>query len=562
MVQISIYFDTSSSMSSSIEDETRWEVAEKVWQRVQHRFANIPTKITTICSRRKSKVLGQLRSRTEEELAEIHIPEPHGMTFLWKFLVMEAKHLVKESDDWIFFLISDGLDNQSKGKFRGEQGIRPCIEEIEAMGIDAEFHIIGLGLSSQAEDIFQQLSGATGGYFENISSKDDIEDTIEHFNHALEDVFSPSSRAKKRLLRQREYLRQRKEGQLDLTLVNRTAIDPPEEGYLYGKVRVYRTNPERTQDWQRDLLSIQGHHSVEQIDEGNFWYQFQSYEDETDTSLQNSWSIDSEAFSQQSVFSPAPKRGIRRMFSKSPSQEKTKSKIDRIFELIRDIRESDLLPEQKQIVVRGDEIDDVYLDMLDETGARVVKYPRELPPPPPPSLDASQWEDESWFLENPTLDWTVFPHAHRQHMNAYAVIDPFVPSTYFEQEFSQLDLSSSIQAIHSLMGNSQLPFSNITLDEPWLDITKSGDEYEDSTSNELVEIMSKMLHISFIQITAHFLSSDSDKPRLVICRFSEEANKLNLHHHPAFLQFEEYCNSLNQWAREHQRNQIEFDFWV
>ena len=151
------------------------------------------------------------------------------------------------------------------------------------------------------------------------------------------------------------------------------------------------------------------------------------------------------------------------MFSKSPSQEKTKSKIDRIFELIRDIRESDLLPEQKQIVVRGDEIDDVYLDMLDETGARVVKYPRELPPPPPPSLDASQWEDESWFLENPTLDWTVFPHAHRQHMNAHAVIDPFVPSTYFEQEFSQLDLSTSIQVIHSLMGNSQLPFSNIHL---------------------------------------------------------------------------------------------------
>ena len=44
-------------------------------------------------------------------------------------------------------------------------------EEIEKLGIDAEFHIIGLGLPSEVEEIFEQLSGATGGFFENISPK-------------------------------------------------------------------------------------------------------------------------------------------------------------------------------------------------------------------------------------------------------------------------------------------------------------------------------------------------------------------------------------------------------
>jgi len=190
-------------MSMPIEKDTRRDIAEIVWQKVCHRFVDIPTKITTICTKRKSVVLGSLKSRNLNELSNVHVPYPDGMTYLWKFLVDEAKVFVKEDNEWIFFLISDGLDNQSRGKYRGAKGIRPCIEEIEKLGIDAEFHIIGLGLPNEVEEIFEQLSGATGGFFENITEEQQLNDSITKMDEVLEDLTIPSIRARKRLLRQR-----------------------------------------------------------------------------------------------------------------------------------------------------------------------------------------------------------------------------------------------------------------------------------------------------------------------------------------------------------------------
>ena len=559
-------------MSLPIENDTRRDIAEMVWQRVCHRFVGIPTKITTICTKRKSVVLGSLKSRDMNELSNIHVPFPDGMTFLWKFLVDEAKEFVKEDNEWIFFLISDGLDNQSRGKYRGAKGIRPCIEEIEKLGIDAEFHIIGLGLPSEVEEIFEQLSGATGGFFENITEEHQLDDSITKMDEVLEDLTIPSIRARKRLLRQREYQKMKKEGQLDLTQVNVSSIEPPEDGYLYGKVRVYRTNPERTQDWQNDLLHIRGHSDVEQVDEGEFWYQFESRADSTsqDEDKDNSWSIDAVSFSDTSTFAPSSAMGKRRgLFRRRERQQTPKSdgKIDKIFKLIQDIRASDVPAEKKQVILRGTEVEQVYIDLLIETGAKVIVYPRELPPPPPPEFDSPLWSDEAWVYFNPTLDWTQYPISHRQPIHEYGIIDPFLPKEYVEFTFKDIDVSIELDKIHAMLKDSDASFKSFQFDDDWFTIDQNDeqnmvwtDDWLDA-SDELI-VMKELLKIAFIQVIGQFLLSKGTKSNFIVLRCTEGAKKLGLNTHPVWSKFQEYCNEFNTWAKKRNFPSITFDFWL
>ncbi|MEK9730715.1 MAG: hypothetical protein VW230_03030 [Candidatus Poseidoniales archaeon] len=573
MVKISIYFDTSSSMSLPIENDSRRDIAEMVWQRVCHRFTDVPTKITTICSRRKSETLGALKTRTHHELANIHVPYPDGMTYLWKFLVDEAQQFVNEDSDWIFFLVSDGLDNQSRGKFRGASGIRPCIEAIEKMGIDAEFHIIGLGLPEDVEEIFEQLSGATGGFFQNITEEGQLQQSIEDMNEALEDITSESERTKKRLLRQRAYLKNRKEGQLDVTKVNQSAIQPPDDGYLYGKVRVYRTNPERTQDWQNDLLRIQGHNEIEQVDEGEFWYQFESRSEQSPSydPKDNSWSIDTHTFSEPSTFAPTNQAtgGLKRLFRRGAPvrTEKSKGQIDKIFELIRDIRASNVPPEKKKVILRGHDIDEVYIEMLKETGAQVIMYPRELPPPPPPDIEDPLWSDSNWLYLNPTLDWTQYPHAQKQMIHDYGVIDPFVPKEYFYEVFSNLNFDVEISNLQKLLKQSNLPFKALNFDEDWFADSLFDDEEQVwvddwSEIHETIETMKQMLKIALIQILSQYSFSQGNQPTFIVLRLSEFAKKHSLYNHPAWNRFKSYCMLLNTWAEGNKMKPITFDFWT
>lgn len=573
MVKVSIYFDTSSSMSLPIENDSRRDIAEMVWQKVCHRFVDVPTKITTICSRRKSETLGALKTRSHQELANIHVPYPDGMTYLWKFLVGEAQQFVTEDSDWIFFLVSDGLDNQSRGKYRGASGIRPCIEEIEKMGIDAEFHIIGLGLPEEVEEIFEQLSGATGGFFQNITEEHQLQKSIDDMNEALEDLTSESERAKKRLLRQRAYMKNRKEGHLDITKVNQTAIQPPDDGYLYGKVRVYRTNPERTQDWQNDLLRIQGHHEIEQVDEGEFWYQFESRRELSmiHESKDNSWSIDTDTFSEPSTFAPTPQanRGLRRIFRREPvpSREKSKGQIDKIFELIRDIRASNVPPEKKRIILRGNDLEDVYLEMLKETGAQVIVYPRELPPPPPPELDDPLWGDSNWVYFNPTIDWTQYPLTQKQSIQDYGVIDPFIPKEYFDEVFSKINFDEELSLVHKLLKNSNLSIKTLSFEDDWFEAAGSNGEefvWVDAWTGigETIETMKQMLKIALIQILSQYSMSGGAHPRFIVLRLSDFAKKYSLYNHPSVHQFKAHCRLFNIWAEQNNMPSITFDFWT
>ena len=117
MVKIAIYVDTSGSMNERINGEMydnfanvrpsifrsfmrsigmsgkvkKSRVAQAMWENLVPTFKDRQTKISTINSRGRSKVLAPLDFRSHDELMNIQFPNPYGGTYLWEFLVHEAK---------------------------------------------------------------------------------------------------------------------------------------------------------------------------------------------------------------------------------------------------------------------------------------------------------------------------------------------------------------------------------------------------------------------------------------------------------------------------------------
>ena len=302
MVKIAIYVDTSGSMNERIQGEMSEDfsgetnsifskirrgiglkgkvkkqlVAKAMWENLVPTFKDRQTKVSTINSRGRSRVLAPLDFRSHEDLLKIQFPKANGGTYLWKFLVEEAEELGKDSVDWLFFLISDGMDMSSPPPFNGVQGFQPCIEAIKKIGIDVEFHIIGLGLPDSSVNVFRQVSGASGGSFVNIvEAGDDVEQAVEEVGGALEESLNPIARMASRQRRQQEYLESRQEGDLDIT----TDIAPPAPtytGYTYGDLTIEDTNPEQLSQWQNDLLRIRGDEQIENIQAYENWVSMRS----------------------------------------------------------------------------------------------------------------------------------------------------------------------------------------------------------------------------------------------------------------------------------------------
>jgi hypothetical protein len=133
MVKIAIYVDTSGSMNERIYGEMDEDfsgetssilrkvarsmglkgrvkknlVAKAMWENLVPTFKDRQTKVSTINSRGRSRILAPLEFRSEEDLLKIQFPKPGGGTYLWRFLVEEAQQLSKDSVDWLFLLISD-----------------------------------------------------------------------------------------------------------------------------------------------------------------------------------------------------------------------------------------------------------------------------------------------------------------------------------------------------------------------------------------------------------------------------------------------------------------------
>lgn len=549
MVKIAIYVDTSGSMNERIYGEMDEDfsgdsssvlrkmarslglkgrvkknlVAKAMWENLVPTFKDRQTKVSTINSRGRSRVLAPLEFRSENDLMKIQFPKSGGGTYLWKFLVEEAEVLSNDSVDWLFFLISDGMDMSSPPPFNGIHGFQPCIEAIKKIGIDVEFHIIGLGLPDESVNVFRQVSGASGGSFVNIvEAGEDVEQAVEEVGGALKESLNPIARMASRQRRQQEYLESRQDGDLEIT-TEIAPSTPAYTGYTYGDITIENTNPEQLSQWQNDLLRIRGDEKIENIQAYENWVSMRSTPLFSDTP---GIPIDSWALSAEDITLIASMN------------------IDNLFKFLSQIRRSDVPIENRRIIVRGENISETLLDTLSNSGARVVIYPEELPPPPPPELDDEKWERNEYdFNDNPTRGWEIYPHLGTSKARSSVVVDPPAYPEYVGKLAEAFARTKLVADLESKLRPIQRSYAEAVFKPSWNKFNSKWvpDDWPSLLAHEpkaIGEAFCESLRITYIQVVHEWLFSHGHRPKFLLVRLSNESKSLGLHKHPCYLEFQ------------------------
>lgn len=399
MTHVAVYVDTSGSMNSKMQvlnekgDDRSfsdmlfaskgyirkecWDIAMELWGSIIDHVASMPLTVRTIHSKGESQTLKQVGTYTVSQLKNTTFPARNGGTYLWKFLVEEGEELIELTKKWMFVLISDGMDNESTGNYRGVNGFRKCVEELQKLNIDVEFHIVGLGLPEDACDVFRQVSGSTGGVFYNLGNSNDedeesLEEIIHNLNIALDEAIDPALRARSRRRRQIEYLETCSEGDLDLVEIPSAVpnLEFDEQG-VYTRLGVTELNPDQMEIWETSLLSLAGHSEV-QITQEEHWSSSVSHSSDhrMDSNIRGTWTLDA-----------------------SDLAHLARGDIDQLFTLQNQIRHSFIPPEQRAIVIRGLSVSEEVVKIVKSSGARLLILPADLPYPP------INWETTRLFLE-------------------------------------------------------------------------------------------------------------------------------------------------------------------
>lgn len=431
MTHVAVYVDTSGSMNSKMRvlnerDESRsitdrllagvgnirrerWDIAMSLWDSITGHISSMPLTVRTIHSRGQSKTLRQIDRYTAFELQRTVFPPRNGGTYLWEFLVEEGRKLIKKTDKWMFLLISDGMDNVSSGAYSGVNGFRKCVEELQKLNIDVEFHIVGLGLPQSACDVFRQVSGSTGGVFYNLGSdneedEESLQEIVENLTIAIDEAIDPALRARSRRRRQTEYLETCSDGDLELVEVPSAVPDLEfdEEG-VYTRLGVTDLNPDEMEIWETSLLSLAGHSEV-QITQEDHWSSSISHTSDPrfDSEVRGTWTLDA-----------------------SDLAHLARQGIDQLFALQNQIRSSFIPAEQRLIVIRGLSVSDQVVNIVKSSGARILILPADLPFPP------INWETTRLFLgarEAPFDEggWSMLPTGAFKESKYAALFDFFL----------------------------------------------------------------------------------------------------------------------------------------
>ena len=576
MVRVAIYFDTSGSMSQKVDGVPRIDLARRIWKDVLPRFDGYYSKISTINSMGKSEVLGKMRIRSTSALERIEIPKPNGGTYLWGFLVEEAEKLVQKDSEWIFLLVSDGGDGESQGELNGAKGLEPCARKIKELGLDVEFHIIGLGLSDKVAKSFQKLSGQSGGYFENITSTSEVQSTVNQLDSTLSEIGDEAARERRRQSRHREYV-QSTPDQAGPVL----DLPPPQRERVLkygGSVEVLSTlSPPETIDWLEDLLKIRGHVNTLRADSGEFWFEVESEipAHETQDGIEqreDCWAIDSERLIQSltpTQEEPQKKpilKKLKQLFFRSPEPEvqleKARGVHDLFWDLAEDIRKASK-EDRKKIIFRGDEFPEVYYNMLRDqsrqTNVELMIYPKMLPPPPPPSYDSDIADVNDWLSQsNPAREeWIQFPRESYDDSSILdslkkgVIIDSLIPGDHLKEIQKKIDTSMAFRKLRiaikrSSMGNRE------PLDITFLDPQSSKTEHIEwcekallaDIEMKLVSEYVEYLRVIFCTLLRHYYKLEGLKPMILVFRLCNMAKDMRLHKHPFYLQIKELMAEL------------------
>ena len=576
MVRVAIYFDTSGSMSQKVDGVPRIDLARRIWKDVLPRFDGYYSKISTINSMGKSEVLGKMRIRSISALERIEIPNPKGGTYLWGFLVEEAEKLVQKDSEWIFLLVSDGGDGESLGELHGAKGLEPCARKIKELGLDVEFHIIGLGLSDKVAESFQKLSGQSGGYFENITSTSEVQSTVDKLDSTLSEIGDEAARERRRQSRLRDYVESTPDS--DVPLFD---LPPPRRERVLnygGNVEVLSTlSPPETIDWLEDLLKIRGHVNTLRADSGEFWFEVESEipAHETQDGIEqreDCWAIDSERLIQSltpTQEEPQKKpilKKLKQLFFRSPEPEveppKPKSVHGIFFELGQDLRKA-AKEDRKKIIFRGDEFPEVYYNMLrdqsNQGNVELMIYPKMLPPPPPPSHDSDIADVNDWLSQqNPAREeWIQFPREFYDDSSVMdslkkgVIIDSLIHSAHWKEIQKQIDSSMAFRKLRIAIKRSSMgkrESLNITFLDPKSPKTEHNEWCQKSlfTDDEITLVSEHIEYIRVIICTLlrHYYKLEGLKPMILVFRLCNMAKDMRLHKHPFYLQIKELMAEL------------------
>jgi hypothetical protein len=140
-----------------------------------------------------------------------------GGTLLWQRIARDIDRMFPgepspgEKRETQLMIITDGYDTDSKAQYRGLMGCRQLAQDLARKQVDAEIHIISLGISSvEVLDEYQQLTGWSGGSCYAVNDIEDhsgLEETLKDFSvYVLEDAeHRQKRRTEKRALYFRKY---------------------------------------------------------------------------------------------------------------------------------------------------------------------------------------------------------------------------------------------------------------------------------------------------------------------------------------------------------------------
>lgn len=427
---VAVFFDTSASMSGSISvsndsGERRGimdflvagsgnilrnknQIATEIWDSIVDHICPMPLTVRTITERNYSETLQSIGMYSASQLKKNRFTADGGGTYLWEFLVKQGSELIKSAEKWMFVLISDGMDNESSAPYDGYEGFRPCVEALQGMNIDTEFHIIGLGLPGGACEVFRQVSGSTGGLFYNLGSGDEdeksVDEVVENLIIAIDEAVDPALRARSRRRRQAEYLEGCGDGDLKIIEIPSAVPDLEfdSEG-IYTNLGIEELNPDSMVVWEQSLLSVAGHTDVRITESTENWSASVSHTKDSrfEKTMRGTWTLDASQLSQIA-----------------------RKDVDELFALTNQIRYSPIPSELRSIVIRGCSVSKGVIDIVRSAGARIIILPADLPAPP------LSFENTKLFLEageDPFEDsgWSMLPTSFFRHSKTAVLFDIF-----------------------------------------------------------------------------------------------------------------------------------------
>jgi len=128
------------------------------------------------------------------------------LTRIWEGVLDDVQAMVRTKPPGTLievFILSDGLDNETKENMAGPGGARALLKRLHELGIaSVVFNIVGIGeLPQEVSQTFEQVSGLTGGLSFSIPSVSGIDQFKERF---ITPLVQEAGSIKEKIVRVRE----------------------------------------------------------------------------------------------------------------------------------------------------------------------------------------------------------------------------------------------------------------------------------------------------------------------------------------------------------------------